>query len=213
MNEIWKDIKDYEGLYQISNLGRVKSLYRLVKCRGGSRSVPERILHQYHLTKIGYKTVTLSKQHCLTTVLVHRLVAEAFIPNPNNLPCINHKDADVSNNNVNNLEWCTYEYNSNYYICKQKQSIAMKQRYSDLATLHDNIPKPHPVCQLDLDGNLIKIYSVLREVEVQGFCIRNVRNCADCLGGKWNKPSHHGFSKTHKGYRWVWLEDYNKGVH
>ena len=212
MIEEWKDIKGYEGLYQVSNLGKVKSMYRLVRCRGGNRSVKERIIHQSYASKMGYRTVALSKNNCVTTILVHRLVAEAFIPNPDNLPCINHKDADVSNNIITNLEWCTHEYNSNYYICKQRQSVAMKQRYSDLTTLHKNIPKPHPVCQLDIHGNLVKIYPILREVESYGFCIRNVRNCADCLGGKWTKPSHHGFSKTHRGYRWVWLEDYNQGV-
>ena len=211
MKEIWKDISGYESYYQISNLGRVKSLCRKVNCRNGTRIVNERIMKLKDLP-LGYKQVGLSKNYSVTRFLVHRLVAEAFISNPNNFPCINHKDGNPSNNCVDNLEWCTYKYNSNYYLCKQKQSEFMKSRYANLDTLHKHIPHPRPVCQLDLNGNLIKIFNVLRDVRLDGFYIRNVRNCADCLGGKWNKTSRHGFSKTHKGYRWVWLTDYEKGV-
>lgn len=117
MEEIWKDIKGYEGLYQVSNLGRVKSLRRLVKFSNGSiREYPEKILKQYKAN--GYWVVGLNS-HGKKTVGVHRLVAEAFIPNPDNLPQVGHKDeknfktGNECNNNVDNLEWTTAKENSN----------------------------------------------------------------------------------------------------
>lgn len=211
MGEIWKDIKNYEGYYQVSNFGNVRSVRRTVNCRNGKRTVYERFMKPNEMP-LGYKQVGLSKECSTTRFFVHRLVAMAFIRNPNNFSCINHKDGNPANNCADNLEWCDHKYNSNYHLCKQKQSEFMKSRYADLSTLHKNIPHPRPVCQLGLDGKLIRVFNVLRDVQAEGFSIRNVRNCADCLGGKWNKPTKHGFSKTHRGYRWVWLEDYRKGV-
>lgn len=97
MKEIWKDVKGYEGLYQVSNLGKVKSLiYKKSKIR-----VP--VLNNRGYYHMGLKGGAKK--------LIHRLVAETFIPNPNNLPCINHKDGDKTNNIVENLEWCTQEQN------------------------------------------------------------------------------------------------------
>ena len=104
--EEWKDIAGYEGLYQISNLGRVKSL-RNNKMR------KEKILKVKKNTT-GYLYLSLYKNNVGKNYLLHRLVAEAFLENPNNYPCINHKDENKEKNNVNNLEWCTYLYNSRY---------------------------------------------------------------------------------------------------
>lgn len=106
MEEIWKDIRGYEGTYQISNCGRVKSL-----CR--RRRKEDKILKAL-LNSRDYLQVNLYKNGKMFRYLIHRLVAEAFIPNPNKLPCINHKDENKQNNYVNNLEWCTYQYNNNY---------------------------------------------------------------------------------------------------
>ena len=103
--EIWKDIKGYEGLYQISNKGRVKTL-------GNNKTRKEKIRDG----KIdrGYKRILLCKNGKKKQCLIHRLVAEAFLPNPDNLPVVNHKDENKLNNNVENLEWCTQAYNVNY---------------------------------------------------------------------------------------------------
>ena len=207
---MWKDIKGYERLYQVSDVGEVKSLCRKARIHGNSyRTVAERLLKPS--TSGGYKMVVLCKDLTYTKFLVHRLVAEAFIPNPAKLPCVNHKDGNPSNNSVSNLEWCTYEYNSNYSLCKKKQSEYMKLRYSNPDTLHENIPKPRSVCQLSMSGELVKIWTSLSSVSEDGFTAWNVRKCADCLGGKWTKKSRHGFSKSHKGFMWLWLEDYEKG--
>lgn len=116
MQEEWKDVVGFEGLYQISNLGRVKSLPKLVE-RGkwGSFVIPERILHPNLNKYRGYMEIGLgTKLSGYKRCKIHRLVAEAFIPNPDNLPCINHKDENKINNRVDNLEWCTYYYNLHY---------------------------------------------------------------------------------------------------
>lgn len=206
---MWKDIRGYEGIYQVSSKGEVKSLCRTARVHGNSyRTVPERILKQS--TSSGYKSVVLCRDLTYTKFLVHRLVADAFIPNPKNLPCVNHRDANPSNNDVNNLEWCSHEYNSNYALCKQKQSERMKLRYANPDTLHENIPKPRSICQLTMGGELVKVWTPVNNVSSGGFDVRNVRRCADCLGGKWTKKSRHGFAKSHKGFMWLWLEDYEK---
>ncbi|HFK8175729.1 TPA: NUMOD3 domain-containing DNA-binding protein [Clostridium perfringens] len=105
--EVWKDIKGYEGMYQISNLGRVKALER-IDSRGLRRK--EKIL-KYNNTKNGYLEAVLCKNGKTKHITVHRLVAIHFIENINNLPIVNHIDGNKQNNKVDNLEWCTYSYN------------------------------------------------------------------------------------------------------
>jgi hypothetical protein len=115
MTEIWKDVSGYEGLYQVSNLGRVKSVPRCDKVTYTSGTVwyrnrKGRIIHQNnHLN--GYKLVNLCKDGTSKTYFVHRLVANAFLPNPSSLPQVNHKDGDKDNNSIENLEWCTCKEN------------------------------------------------------------------------------------------------------
>ena len=98
--EVWKDVKGYEGLYQVYDFGNVRSLDRTIN----SRSICGRRLKQFN-DKNGYKKVVLFKKGSHIYIGVHRLVAQAFIPNPNNYPQVNHKDENKSNNCVNNLEW------------------------------------------------------------------------------------------------------------
>lgn len=108
--EIWKDIEGYEGIYQISSLGRVKSLERNIKGHGSSWLKDESLL-RLCLDKKGYCIVRLSRNNLKQTFKVHRLVALNFIPNPENKPQINHKDCIKLNNEYGNLEWCNNSEN------------------------------------------------------------------------------------------------------
>ena len=161
MEEIWKDIKGYEGLYQISNFGNVKSLRNnnILKPSNGE-----------------YKQVTLCYKGERKTIAIHRLVASAFIENPFNKEQINHKDENKHNNNVNNLEWCTHKENMNYGTKQDKES-KIKTKYN--------------VLQYDLEGNLIKRWGNLREIIMNTnykksnimYCCRNKYRTA--YGYKW----------------------------
>ena len=114
MVEIWKDIEGYEGLYEVSSYGRVRSLGQFVNHNFGGNAYRKGRLLKPGLGSRGYLSVTLCKNGIRKIYTVHRLVAQAFIPNINNLPIINHKDEDRTNNSVDNLEWCDYKYNVNY---------------------------------------------------------------------------------------------------
>lgn len=175
-NEIWKDIAGYDGLYQVSNLGRVKSVLRIVQNGNKQRRVDERIMIPVK-TKGGYIRVTLKDHGRNKTKTIHRLVAEAFIPNKSNLPQINHKDEDKTNNKVENLEWCTAQYNSTYGT-----------RISRLAT---KLSKP--VIQYSMDG---KIESEFPSVKIAAESL-NVSSSSiyTCVLG---------VHPTAYGYRWAY---------
>ena len=131
--EIWKNIKNYEGLYKISNLGRVKSLPKYA-----GRSYRKAKILKTNLDTNGYVKVILCKNNRTRFLSIHRLLAEAFIPNPNDYPQINHKDENKQNNSLNNLEWCTCKYNINYgtrtkrNVEKRKMKREQKQKLFDL---------------------------------------------------------------------------------
>lgn len=106
--EIWKDIKGYEGAYQISNFGRIKSF------QGSDKYHKRKEIILSKGIRNTYEIIQLSKNKTRKSFQVHRLVAEAFLPNPHNYPIVNHKDFNRLNNNVDNLEWCTQKHNVNY---------------------------------------------------------------------------------------------------
>lgn len=112
--EVWKDVVGYEGLYKVSNLGRVKSLDRVVIKNTGVKQLYKGELRKPQKTNDGYFRIRLHKQNKYNDMYVHRLVAQSFIPNYNNLIEINHKNEIRSDNRVSNLEWCTRDYNCNY---------------------------------------------------------------------------------------------------
>ena len=131
MKEIWKPIKDYEN-YQISNFGRVKSL-------NYNRTGKERILKSL-MDRYGYLLVNLCKNGDVKKFKIHRLVAIAFIPNPENLPEVNHKDECKTNNRVENLEWCTSFYNTNYRTRNDRIGSNFKRVYCvELDKIYDSI--------------------------------------------------------------------------
>lgn len=156
-HEIWKDIAEYEGLYKISNLGRIKSLQHY---RGINNILTQRI-------KKGYYTIGLRKKGIRKWYLVHRLVAKTFIPNPDNLPQINHKDENKLNNNINNLEWCSAKYNNSYgtRLARVSQSNKLRKK----------------VCKYDLKGNLIATYNSITEAtKLNGLkSLASVSNCCN----------------------------------
>lgn len=186
MEEIWKDIKDFEGIYQISNIGRIKRLSNyIVRNNGRKQSWKEKILNPTKDSG-GYYTIRSCTKNNIKegkriTLRIHRLVAEAFICNPNGYNYVNHIDGNKLNNNVENLEWCTNEYN-------------IKQAWKD--GLCDKMKKK--INQYDLDGNFIRSYESAREAERIGK-FRN-QNIANCCKGK---------QKTHYGFIWRYADDKN----
>lgn len=170
--EEWRNIDEYEGLYQVSNCGRVKSTQYY-------HGTYERIM-KLNKRNDGYIGVQLWKNGKCKSYLVHRLVAQAFLNNPYNLTEVNHKDEDKSNNNVNNIEWCNRVYNNNYGTVKQR--IAYKMTNGKLSKT---------VYQYTLDGEFIAEYPSTHEVERQtGFNNAYIGKC--CLGK----------FKTAYGYIW-----------
>lgn len=120
--EIWKDIVDYEGLYQVSNLGRIKTLSKNKVTPDGRVGKTKEKIMQINHNNWGYCTIALSKKGKKKRFRIHRLVAEAFIDNPNNYKEINHIDCNKDNNKVENLEWCTRSYNVKYYFEKRREN-------------------------------------------------------------------------------------------
>lgn len=178
MEEEFRDIQGYEGLYQVSNLGRVKSLPRVVKCNSGYQLTKERIL-KVSKSKHNYLRVVLSNNKVTKTFCVHRLVAIAFIPNPNNYPIINHKDENCSNNCVENLEWCTTKYNLNYGTRSLRAS----------KTNTNNPLRSIPIVAYK-DGVEVMRFPSINEARRNGFRMLGVRKCCS------------GIWKQYKGLMW-----------
>lgn len=132
--EVWKAVKDYEGLYEVSNLGRIRSVSRVIRWgrgKGYDKLIEGRILSP-SINNSGYEIIILNKpKHKTICRTIHRLVAEAFIPNPNNLTDVNHKDEDKMNNNVENLEWMTHKDNMNWGETSKKISESLSSKTED----------------------------------------------------------------------------------
>lgn len=152
MNEIWKDIKEYENLYQVSNLGNIRS-----KKNGKIRKTQK--------DKDGHLKLQLHKNGVSKDYYVHRLVAQAFINNPTNAEIVNHKDENPSNNRIDNLEWCNKKYNNTYGTKITRQSQKIKRE----------------VYQYDIQGNFINKYDSVKEAGISlNINKANIANC--CRG-------------------------------
>lgn len=183
LNEEWRNIEGYEGLYQVSNYGRVKSLDRLVNQKHYS-GCNTKHLYKGKILKLrksynGYIFAYLTKNKIQKKYLVHRLVARAFLKRESNEDYVNHLNCDLTNNTVENLEWCTQSHNIKY--------------------AYDNNTKMPPhmrkVNQYDLLGNFVKQYDSLNEASrCTGTYSANIRKC--CLG----KRNQTG------GYKWKYTE-------
>ena len=174
MKEIWKDIEGYEGKYEISNFGRIKSY---AQKKNGK-------ITEGYTDKKGYKTIFLyDKPQHGKWHKIHRLVASAFIDNPDNLPQVNHKDENKENNYDSNLEWCTCYYNNNYGTKKERLSRVYNKN------LHQATVKS--VIQFDKNMNIINIFKSIREAERKTKI--NNGNISECCQGN---------RKTAGGYIW-----------
>lgn len=174
MIEEWKDINGYEELYQVSNYGNV----RRIKYDTNYRKTPK-IKNLTKTINNGYFAVSLFLQQNKKTVKVHRLVAQAFIDNPDNLPEVNHKDENKLNNNVDNLEWCTRKYNNNYGTRNKKMAISNSKK----------------VNQYDLNGNFIKTWNSISEANLYLGLGHHIGEC--CTGKR----------KTMGGYIWKFCNE------
>lgn len=190
--EIWRPIKGYEGYYQVSNLGNVRSVDRVVIRSNGRKYSRKSQIRKIRKDVGGYLICDLCKNSKYKTIAVHRLVAQAFIPNPDNLPEINHKDEVKTNNCVfvnkdgsvdldkSNLEWCDSKYNKNY-------GTAIQRRAEKLSI---------PVLQLDINtGRVISEYPSAREAERQLNISQG--SISKCCNGK---------QKTAGGFKWKYKE-------
>ena len=175
LNEEFRDIPDYERLYQVSNYGRIKSLERHQYFR---RHINNHIV-KLNKTTNGYLSVCLCKNKKTKKFKVHRLVALAFITNSKNLLEINHKNEDKLDNRVENLEWCSRNYNINYGLRNLKHKNKMAKK----------------VNQYDKEGNYIKTWDCIIDVERETN-IKNT-NIVACCKGKY---------KTAGGYIWKYFE-------
>lgn len=174
--EEWRDIDGYEGYYQVSNYGRVKSLPR--KTRNGSCKY-EKILTPGN-DKDGYKIVNLCKNtNKGKTYRVHKLVAKAFLENPDNLPEINHKDENPANNMLDNLEWCTSKYNHNYGTWREKRT-------------GKNNPRARKIRCIDTG----EVFNTIKEAS-KAYSVGRT-NIGECLSGR---------TKTAGGYKWEYYKE------
>lgn len=188
-NEHWMPVKGFEGVYMVSNMGRVKSVDRITISKNGKRMPFKETILKPKVGRGGYMYLTLHWGAIKKTAKIHRLVAEAFIPNPLNKPQVNHIDEDKTNNMYSNLEWCTAKENCNHGTHNIRMSMNGRNAPS----------KSSPVLQFSLQGDLIKRWESLCEIERSlGFLHCTV---SDCCYGK--KPSMYGFI-------WCFEKEYSK---
>lgn len=180
MTEIWKPVVGYEGLYEVSNLGRVRSVERTVKGVDGKVSRRISVVLSCYKNDRGYCLVGLCRNNRSKCFRLHRLVAMAFIPNPDNLPEVNHKDENKLNNRVDNLEWCTRGYNVRYGTAKYRIGKASWV----------------PVVSIDKNGNETLYESMTAAAKITGIRDSSIGQCC----------SNYGNHKTAGGLRWRYAE-------
>jgi hypothetical protein len=194
--EIWKDINGYEGYYQISNKGNVRSVDRFdgVHDRAGT------VIKQ-SLKPNGYLQVGLRKHNQRKWVGVHRLVAIHFIDNPENKPQVNHIDGNKQNNTVENLEWVTQEENQQHAIrTGLRKNVRRRENHPFYGKFGANSHSAKPVVRVDPVTGETKLYKAKILAKDDGFDVTAISKCC------------HGKIKTHKGYKWYFAKDFDKDI-
>lgn len=187
ISELWNDIGVYKGVdftgkFKISSKGRLKKCPTRVKDSSGKYFFRKESIVEAYDNGYGYLARVLRTEKKQVTIKIHRLVAEFFLINPKGYKYVNHKDENKQNNDVNNLEWCTFQYNLNY---GSRVERARKSRSI-------------PIVQMDIDGNFIREWESSMEAGRNGFTQQGINKC---INGK---------AYQHHGYRWEKLSDYNK---
>lgn len=188
MSEEWKDILGFEESYQISNIGNVRSKDRMVTYSNGRIAFCPGKMIKTSVATNGYVIVCLSKNGKQSKKLVHRLVANAFIDNPNLLPEINHIDENKRNNRAENLEWCTVKYNRNFG--SRNKRAAEHKDYNAIAK-KNRLIQGKPVIQIEKNGEIIGKFLSTRHAEsVTGFHRQAISGCCNgkykyAYGFKW----------------------------
>lgn len=191
MEEEWRQIPEFEGLYEVSNTGKIRSLARIVNSCYGSKMALQSKEIKLNLKRNGYMYVCLSKEGSANTYRVHRLVALAFISNPNNQPQVNHKNGVKNDNRVGNLEWCTASQNSNHAY---SSNLRFSPSYwKDKSGSEHNLSKP--VVMMTQQDETVRMFGSSYEAERETQ-IAN-QNISKCLKGK---------RKTAGGYKWKYHE-------
>lgn len=189
ISELWKDIGvykgvDYTGMYEISSKGRFRSLDRIIIDKRGKKHLLVGKEMIPFPDSSGYMKVTICKNGKAHEARINCLVAIAFIPNPNNLPQVNHIDENKSNNDVNNLEWCTCKENINHGTRNERAGIGHRKA----------------IVQLNLSGDFIREWKCIKDVEQYGFAKEAVSMCA------------YGKRRTSGGYIWMFKDKYNNST-
>lgn len=195
-NEVWKSIAGYEGLYEVSNMGRIRSIDRIRKSvRNGSNlgCLKGKVMKPFY-NNIGYLMIDLFKDGIRKTFTVHRLVALAFVPNPDGKPCVNHLDETHDNNCADNLEWCTQKENMNYGTAPQRISKKIKERWE--RGKMKGRPK-RQVAKYSLDGKLLEVYPSYLDAAKACGSTSNGSSIINCIQGRYN---------TSYGYKWGYYE-------
>lgn len=193
MKEIWKDINGYEGLYQVSNLGRVKSLERYKENHSKLQKIEEKTKVP-SIDNAGYLKVTLSKDNKSKNARIHRLVAETFILNIENKSTVNHKNGVKTDNRVDNLEWCSYCENNKHAWNTGLRKPSKKQK--NITKENNKKYKSKPIYQLDINEKCIKIWNNAYEASrALGINRCSISQC--CNNGR---------NKTAGGYIWRFVD-------
>ena len=189
--EEWRDVVGWEGYYMVSSYGRVASFGRYVKCYSYTKWL-DPCLKQQRMWKNGYFSVTLKKNGKKICASVHRLVAIAFIPNPNNYPCIDHINDNQIDNRASNLQWCTHKMNNSKEHHRITESLSKKGK---------RLPSiQKPIVQLSTSGKLVRVYPSMTDADLNGFQHSAIHRVI------------HNKLKTHRGFIWMYLSDYEKSL-